>query len=128
MRVTKRPSPFVLVPVVLLLFAACAAGTGRSRVQAPEVVLEVQNDLNPPRSVTIRLASQVGQRSLLGSLSPSQTQRFRHREAAYHGQYRLVAESGLQEDIVSTTFTLSPGARIVWRLQSNTIRTPSDGP
>lgn len=125
MRFTKRLRPFVLVPVALLLCAACAAGAGRSRkVQSPEVLFQVHNDLNPPRALTVRLVSQQGARALLGSLTPGQTKTLRYRDAAYHGQYRLVAEGGARGDITSSTFTLTPGLKVVWMLQGNTIRIP----
>ncbi len=121
---TKRLRPFVLAPVALLLCAACAAGARPSRVQSPEVTIQIVNDLNPPRQVTVRLLSQTGQRSLLGSLGAGETRTFRHRDAAYHGQYRLVAEGGASGDVSSTSFALSPGTRVVWQVQTNSVRVP----
>lgn len=128
MKVAKRARPFVMAPVALLLLAACAAGAGRNReVASPEVVFEIHNDLNPPRALTVRLLAQTGPRTLLGSVSPGQTRTLRFRESAYHGQYRLVAEGGPRGEVTSTTFSLAPGERVVWRLQNNTIRIPDRG-
>lgn len=125
MRFTKRVRPFVVVPVALLLCAACAAGAGRGRgAQSPEVIFQVHNDLNPPRALTVRLISQTGTRALLGSLTPGQTRSFRYRDAAYHGQYRLVAEGAAGGDVASTSFVLTPGTRVVWTVQTNSIRIP----
>lgn len=125
---TKRARPFVLVPVALLLLAACAAGAGRTRqVAGPEVIFEVHNDLNPARALTIRLVAQTGARSILGSVSPGQTRNLRFEDSAYHGLYRLVAEGGPWGDISSTSFSLAEGRRVIWMLQHNTIRIPDGG-
>lgn len=125
---TKRARPFVLAPVALLLLAACAAGAARGGpVRAREVVFEIHNDFNPPRALTVRLVAQTGTRTILGSVSPGQTRSLRFEDSAYHGLYRLVAEGGPRGEVTSTTFSLSPGTRIVWSVQNNTIRIPDSG-
>lgn len=115
-----------LAPVALLLLAGCAAGgwSRSQRVSGDEVVVEVQNDLVPARSVTVWMISEAGPRTLLGSVPAGQTRILRFRQQAFNGAYRLSTGSGRrqQDGTVSTPFTLSAGALLVWSVRPNVVR------
>jgi len=111
---------------VLPLLAACAAGgapgSGRQQSRRPEVQLEVRNNLVPARSVTVRAVSAIGSRSLLGAVSPGQTAVLDYEQPGFQGRYFFLAEVDGGATVRSTPVMLADGTRLVWTLQTNTLR------
>ena len=114
-----------ILPVVALLLVACATGRTSPASDEPteqDVLVEVRNDLTPRTSVTIRIVSASGTRSVLGTVSPGRTTTLRFREPYFEATYRLVADPVDAEDIRSRTFELFPNSTVEWRLSNNTLR------
>lgn len=112
-----------LLAVLLLIVAACAAGTRKSGAgMGDEAFLEVRNDLVPGRSITVRAVSSSGARVLIGTLSPNQTRVLRFQQPNFAGSYRFVAELDGSGQIGSNPIALTPGDRIVWMLRNNLLR------
>ena len=84
--------------------------------------IEVRNDLQPRRPVTIRAISSSGARASLGVLSPGQTRVLWYRQPAFHGAYRFIAEADGGGRVASIPIVLTPGMELVWTLQSNVLR------
>jgi hypothetical protein len=116
----------LLLPVALLLLAACAAGSRRARPPHEDVLVTVANDLVFRSEVTVRLVSSTGARTLLGVIPAGRTTTFRFEESAFAGAYRLVAQPATGRDLSSPAFTLHPGDRIHWTLQVNVVTVQQD--
>lgn len=115
----------VLLPVALLaLTAACAAGSRTSSATeglAPEVVLvEVDNDIVPRTSVTVRILSPTGQK-VLGTVGPGRTETLLFDESYIEVSYRLVAREDDGDEEVSREFQLFSSALVRWRLSNNRL-------
>lgn len=117
----------VILPVALLLFARCAAGsTGRARfASGEEVKVEISNDLTPQRGVTVRAVSGNGARTLIGTLLPGQAKVLRFEQPAFRGSYVFVAERDDAGPIRSIPVVLEPGMQVIWTLRNNILRVGS---
>lgn len=114
-----------MLPVALLaLTAACAAGSRTSSATeglAPEVVLvEVDNDIVPRTSVTVRILSPTGQK-VLGTVGPGRTETLLFDESYIEVSYRLVAREDDGDEEVSREFQLFSSALVRWRLSNNRL-------
>lgn len=96
-------------------------------VVGEETRFVVHNDLVPRQALTIRLTSGLGQRALLGNVTPGAKRTLRYRHPALQGSYRLVAEGNRGRSITSTPFALFAGARVTWSIQSNLVRVAAPG-
>ena len=121
----RRTVSCLRVVLVAVLLTGCAASTGARTVTGEEVEVEVRNDLQPRRPVTIRAISSSGARTSLGVLSPGQTRLLWYRQPAFHGAYRLIAEADGGGQVVSIPIVLTPGMELIWTLQSNVLRESS---
>lgn len=107
----------------LSLVAACASGGTRTGgTPDPVVRLQVQNDLVPPRAVTVRAVSAGGPRSTLGTVSAGRTSVVEYEQPGFQGMYYFIAEVDGGPEIRSRTVTLRDGAELLWSLQTNTLR------
>jgi hypothetical protein len=112
-----------LLPVALLLSAACAAGSRPSAgadTPASVVFVEVENDVVPRTSVTVRIVSATGQK-VLGTIGPGRTATLRFEEAYIEAAYRLIARQDDGTEETSRQFQAFEGALIRWRLSNNRI-------
>lgn len=109
--------------VALSLLAACASGGTRTGgTPDPAMRLQVQNDLVPPRGVTVRAVSAGGPRSMLGTVSAGRTTVLEYEQPGFQGMYYFIAEVDGGPDIQSRSVILREGAELVWSLQTNTLR------
>lgn len=83
--------------------------------------MTVENNLNPPQEVTVRMVEPNGSRNILGSLGPGRSRTYELREPSFSGDYALMAELGSGETVVSRSFVLFPEARVHWTLRSNQL-------
>lgn len=111
-----------LLPVVLLLLAACTVGGTGSRAGPAAIVVRITNDLVPRVSLTVWMTSAAGTRTVLGGVAPGQTETLHFRDASYAGRYLLVAQAANGREFNSTPFALAPGASVTWSVRNNTLR------
>ena len=118
----------IVLPVVLsLVCAACAPGSGDRDEPTPEglgeavVLIEVRNDLTPTTPVTVRIVSESGTRSTLGTVSPGRTRTLRFDEPYFESAYMMVAETVDGNQLVSRRFELFPNSNVSWRLSNNRL-------
>jgi hypothetical protein len=88
--------------VALVAAGACASGerqasTGEDRT----VQVTVENDLQPPTSVTVYIGEQIGTRRTLGDVGPLDTRTFSFELPSRTGNYRLVARTTSGEQLQS---------------------------
>lgn len=112
------------LPVALLLVAACAAGSrpapAKNLTPAP-VIVSVRNDLVPRTSITVRIVSASGTRTILGIVPPGATRELRFDEPFLESTYRLIADTVEGSEVSSRAFELFPQATVHWRLSNNTL-------
>lgn len=114
-----------VVLIAMPLLAACATGAPREGSGSPRVntVLEVQNNLLPPRGVTIRVISAGGPRTVLGVVPTGRTVEFEYEQPGFQGIYYFVAEIDGGASVRSSNVTLRDGTKWEWTLQTNVLRT-----
>lgn len=115
------------IAVMVLLagsFAACATAGETADAEGRSVVeVRVNNNVQPPRPVTVWLASQTGARSMVGTVGASEIERHRTSRVSLPGQFTLVAESNAGDRLVSDPFYLDGGSNSVeWQLATNMVR------
>ncbi|MFN2421990.1 MAG: hypothetical protein ABR527_11580 [Gemmatimonadota bacterium] len=115
-----------ILPVALSLVAACATGVGAER-PAHQIVVEVVNDLVPPRSVTIQMLASDRVTRTLGTVGAGETRRFSFRERLLGGAYRMTARIDQGNEMASEVFTLFPNAHVFWDLRRNLLTVGSQG-
>ncbi len=117
-----------LVAGLTLALAACAtggaAGTESGAGIGSDVTIVVENTESPGSTISVSLVSSTGDRTLLGSVGPHQTETFQV-SVPTDRAYRLVAGLTGGGDIASDRFPLSPGAQVRWTLPFNTLTGPS---
>ncbi len=129
-RAAPEPLSRTLLPLVAAaLLASCATGGWKpsERVTGEEAVVEVHNDLSPPREITVRVLSSTGQRVLIGTVPAGRTRTLRFQASGFNGQYRLAGESMGGSTVTSSYFTLSAGDRLVWTVGPNLVRFDAGG-
>jgi hypothetical protein len=109
--------------VAFVAAGACAsaerqASTGEDRT----VQVTVENDLQPPTSVTVYIGEQIGTRRTLGDVGPLDTRTFSFELPSRTGNYRLVARTTSGEQLQSDPITVFAGEGIRWQLQGNVLR------
>ena len=135
MTTTRTPVPrrrfgvpalrFVL-PVALLLLAACATGGGAER-PSHQIVVEVSNDLVPRRAVTVQMLASDRISRTLGTVGAGETRRFSFRERLLGGAYRMTARIDQGNEMVSAEFALFPNAQVFWELRRNDLTVGTQG-
>lgn len=117
-----------LIGAVGLASAACASG-GRERDSGAEVVILVENNLVPGRTVTLLAAPEGRPRTVLGSVAPGETGTFSLRTRLIPHRYRLIAELSNSARLVSRLIQIvSDGATIRWNLELNMVTSqPPEG-
>ena len=101
----------------LVLTASCVA-TGREGV-ATRIGVAVENDLQPPTSITVWALDDIGTRRLLGNVSPLETRSFSLNPTA--GAIRLLARTTGGREIVSERLTALGGETLRWDLSANVL-------
>jgi hypothetical protein len=113
-----------LLPVALLLIAACATGSRSSTDDesgpANVILVEIENDLARRSSVTVRIISPSGQR-VLGTVGPGRTVTLRYQESYVEPSYRLIARLDDGSEKRSREFQLFSGALVRWRLSNDRL-------
>ena len=117
---------FWALPLVLLL-VGCASWTGGGGGSGQRVPVQVDNDLTTRSDVTLRMHSSTGASRVLGGAPPGGERLFEYRDQVLSGLYRLSARTSDGRMIESRTFTLFPGAGVVWRLQRNDLQVINAG-
>lgn len=108
--------------ILLAFAAACATGGAPGDSEPRETAsVEVINEIQPPTSVSVYLAGEVGGRSLLGSVDPMSRETLRIRSLRPGASYRLEARTGGGRSIESGLFTLGTGETVTWDLGANVI-------
>lgn len=114
----RRFGPLTVLPF-LLACGSWASGGGSSEQRVP---VQVDNDLTTRSDVTVRMHSSTGASRVLGGAPPGGERLFEYRDQVLSGFYRLSARTSDGRTIESRTFTLFPGAGVVWRLQRNDLQ------
>lgn len=83
--------------------------------------MEVENNLARRQSVTVRIESQSGGVTTLGTVGPGRTATLRFEEDYFESFYVLSARLDDGSEVVSREFSLLPNAVVRWRLSNNTI-------
>lgn len=115
----------VLGALLAALVAACATGGGppsdEEEGAASVVRFTVVNDIVPRTPATVRLVSEDGAVTFLGSVGPDREETFEFERFNVSGRYALRAETGQGGEIRSNPFSLFPDAWISWELTSPTV-------
>jgi hypothetical protein len=119
--------------------AACATSHARSGAtdavsdgksgSAPQVVVQLTNDLDPPSDVTVYAVSNGGFRQRLGEVPPTEKQALRFPIVGATETVRLVAERDLGRSVRSQPIVLNNNATTIidWDLSTNSIWFPKGG-
>jgi hypothetical protein len=121
-----RPAFCSVLPVALSLLAACATGDGTER-PAHQIVVEVVNDLVPPRPVTVQMLASERVTRTFGTVGAGETRRFSFRERLLGGAYRMTARIDQGNEMISAEFALFPNAQIFWELRRNDLTVGTQG-
>lgn len=115
-----RKRGMLLLLLVGVVGCAAAGRGGAGGTQQGAVAVEVRNNIIPGTSVTVWAAPEVGVRSLVGTVSPSQTRVLRFSPTGAARTYRLVAETTGGDPVVSNPVVIDgAGTRVVWDLRAN---------
>jgi hypothetical protein len=99
-----------------MVSGACSGN--RPRNPDEDILIRVENDMNPPSSLSIYLVPEGGIRRLLGTINGSGTVRI---ENPPIGRYRLLARTDLGREIISDPVIPVMGASLKWDLYTNVI-------
>jgi hypothetical protein len=112
--------------VAIVAVAAAVACTPKKQVEdvqlSPTVIVEINNNYNPPDQVTVYMFAQSGGRQVLGSVSPRQKVRFTYRPTNASEKFTLVAQATSGRKMTSQQFTLVNAVSLTWELLSNTMQ------
>ena len=86
------------------------------------LAIEIQNDVLPPRPLTVTLVPENGTARMIGIVSPAQTRTLTVDPEPAAGRFRLMAETTGGADIYSDPFTLGDVERVIWDLSPNSVR------
>ena len=117
-----RSLALLLFALALPLLPGCSLFRNSSRGETVEV--EVNNDLPLRTPLTIYVLSDVGNRQLIGSVTPGSTSRLRFRAATITGNYRFVARVSSQTQgdyLVSNAVALTGGETVSWEIRNNVL-------
>jgi len=117
-----RSIALVLLALALPLIPGCSAFRHSTRGEIVDV--EVNNDLAVPTPLTIYIVSDVGNRQMIGTVSPNRTTRLTYRAGVVTGNYRLVARVASQTQgdyLASNSVALTGGETVMWQLRNNVI-------
>jgi hypothetical protein len=115
--------------------AACATAHARGGASdgvshsasrgAPEAIVQLTNDLDPPRDITVYAISNGGSRQLLGEVPPGSKQALRFPIVGATETVHLVAERDLGRSVRSQPIVLSNNTTVInWDLSTNSIWFP----
>ena len=109
--------------VVLLAAAACASGGGaQTGGTQGQLDIRINNNLIPPRTLTIYLVPRSGMEKNLGDLIGSGIRTVSYRGLALQGEYQLVARVvGAERAVFSNIVVLDKVRLIDWDLQRNFV-------
>ncbi len=113
---------FALLPVLFLWTAACASSGTMEQNGAPEVTVQVNNNLTVPTALTVTLLQAHGTNNLLGTVEPGRDESFPVRQAIAAGSYQLSARTTEGNVLQSEPFTLTGDAMVTWNVNQNTVR------
>ena len=116
--------PMALLVLALALFGGCASAGETDGATSPRagITVEVRNNLIPPTGLRIWLVPRTGVRSLLGSVPGRETRVLVGRVVDATGEFRLLAESGEDQQIRSRPFTVvDESGPIEWDLTANVV-------
>jgi hypothetical protein len=117
-----RSVTLLLFALALPLLPGCSLFRNSSRGEVVEV--EVNNNLPLRTALTIYTLSDVGNRQLIGSVTPGSTSRLRFRATAITGNYRFVARVASQTQgdyLVSNAVALTGGETVTWEIRNNVV-------
>jgi hypothetical protein len=112
-----------------LALTACATGHARGGASdgAPQAVVRLTNDLNPPSDITVYAVSDGGFRQLLGDVPPNQQKVLHFPITGATERVRLVAERGIQRPVRSQPIVLTGNGTVInWDLSTNSVWFPTD--
>jgi hypothetical protein len=117
-----RSLALLLFALALPLLHGCSLFRNSSRGEVVEV--EVNNNLPLRTALTIYAVSDVGNRQLIGSVTPGSTSRLRFRATTITGNYRFVARESSQthgDYLVSNAVALTGGETVSWEIRNNVV-------
>lgn len=124
--------PFILGLALLLSACAPVATTGREEpveradwetvLDEEELLLRVQNDLDPPDQAEVSIYPTARSARSLGTVAPEERQAFVVETELFGGSYFLVAEKESGGHVVSREVDVVRGAVVTWNLGTNQIR------
>jgi hypothetical protein len=117
-----RSLALLLFALALPLLPGCSLFRNSTRGETVEV--EVNNDLPLRTPLTIYVLSDVGNRQMIGSVTPGSTSRLRFRAATITGNYRFVARVSSQTQgdyLVSNAVALTGGETVSWEILNNVL-------
>jgi hypothetical protein len=111
---------------VLIATAACASGSGGGQTTGTgtqrQLDIRINNNLIPPRTLTIYLVPRSGIEQNLGDLIGSGVRTLSYRGLALQGEYQLVARVvGAERAVFSNIIVMDKVRLIDWDLQRNFV-------
>lgn len=122
---TARGALPILAGAALAALSACATLGGGSAGNGLDAELEIRvnNDLGGFDAVTVSLIDTQGNRQTLGDVDPGETRTFDATgDLASGDRYRLMAEPGRGETILSPEVVVRERSIVAWTLRSNRVR------
>lgn len=118
-----RPSQVLLLLLLTMGTSGCSArrSSQQSEQGTEAITVRVRNNLVPGSAVIVRMFSQSGSRTVLGTVPPGATRNLRFEESLIESFYRLTAEADDGRNRVSRTFTVSPNMLVEWNLRVNNL-------
>jgi len=112
--------------LVATAFLGCASGH-KTSASSPlgDVVLYVDNDLDPPSDVRVYALAQ-DRRQFLGTVGPSRQGTFPFRWTGPGVTFTLIAQRPVGDAVVAQPISLTPNLAISWKLQGNSVYFPAD--
>jgi hypothetical protein len=122
----RKSLQYLMVIPVAHMLAGCATGRGGVVLAEDEIgdaiMIEVQNNSQPPGPITIWIIAQGGGRRNLGSISADRTRTFSFDETGLPREFQLMAVLDDRREIRSRPFELFERARVRWWLETNDVR------
>jgi len=113
----------IFASLVLLGVAGCFLPRSSSNpMEGPQrMLVRVQNNLQPPKAISVYIHPAQGGRTLLGSVSPSSTDTFEYEPEGVSSAYRLTARTSAGRSLVSNQFEMTGRDGAEWSLWENHV-------
>ena len=113
----------IAATITVLALAACSKKQPVGEVNlSPKVEVTVVNNFIPVDQVTVFMVNANGGQMILGTVSPSRTQRFSYQPTTATDKFTLVAQSTNGRKLSSQLFTLVNLVSLTWDLRSNMVQ------